>query len=84
MDSNKQLDTTKMVSDYKGYTIFFILHALTLITAFTWHQLIQDYISTFQKNSALKLSVVFTFFITFISVFLHATFSKYSRKPDDI
>ncbi len=84
MNTNKHIDTNKIASDYKGYTIFFILHALTLITAFTWHQLIQDYIGTFQKNSALKLSVVFTFVITFISVFLHATFSKYSRKPDDI
>ena len=37
-----------MVSDYKGYTIPLYLR-LTLITAFTWHQLIQDYISTFQK-----------------------------------
>ena len=48
------IDTKKIVKEYKGTTIYFILHALTLITAFTWHQLIQDYIGTFKKYHALK------------------------------
>lgn len=82
--TNNVIISNKFVSDYKGYTVFFILHALTLITAFTWHQLIQDYIGTFKSFNALKMSVVFTLLITFISVILHIYLSKYSKKPEDM
>ena len=78
------ITSNKLVSDYKGYTVYFILHAMTLITAFTWHQLIQDYIGTFKKFNALKMSVVFTLLITFISVFLHVFLTKYSKQPEDM
>ena len=37
--TNNILTSKKLVNDYKGYSVYFILHALTLITAFTWHQL---------------------------------------------
>lgn len=73
-----------IVDDYKGYTIFFILHALTLITAFTWYQMIQNYIGTFKTKNILGVSVVFTLFITLLSVILHVYLSKYSRRPDDM
>ena len=82
--TNNILISNKLVNDYKGYTVYFILHAMTLITAFTWHQLIQDYIGTFKKFNALKISVVFTLLITFISVFLHVFLTKYSKQPEDM
>ena len=82
--TNSVITTNKLVSDYKGYSVYFILHALTLITAFTWHQLIQDYIGTFKKINALKMSVVFTLLITFVSVILHIFLTKYSKRPEDM
>ena len=77
-------DKNNIVKSYKGYTVFFILHALTLITAFTWHQLIQDYIGSFKNINVLKLSTVFTLFITLFSVAMHVYFGKYSIQPDDM
>lgn len=82
--TNNILTSKRFVNDYKGYSVYFILHALTLITAFTWHQLIQDYIGTFKKINALKMSIVFTLLITFISVILHIFLTRYSKKPEDM
>lgn len=80
----KVITSKRIVSDYRKYSIYFILHALTLITAFTWHQLIQDYIGTFKKFDTLKISIVFALLITFISVTLHIFLTKYSKQPEDM
>ena len=72
------------IRSYEGYTIYFILHALTLITAFTWHQLLQDYLGTLSsKQKALTFAFIYAIIITVVSVTLHIFLGKYSIQPDD-
>jgi len=80
------INTKEILSDYKKYSIFFILHAFTLITAFTWHQLMQNYLESIKSRTKhiFKIALLYALFITSISVFLHVTFGKYSKRPSDI
>lgn len=74
---------TTVIVNYRGYSIYFILHALTIITAFTWHQLIQDYINKYAIKGYLKIALIYALFITAISVILHSLLGKYAKPPSD-
>lgn len=69
---------------FRGYTIYFILHALTLITAFTWHQLLQEYLETLKSTSStIRFTLIYALFITIFSVLLHLILGKYAKEPDN-
>ena len=72
-----------VIGEYRGYSIYFILHALTIITAFTWHQLIQDYLSKYAIKGYLKIALIYALFITALSVILHSILGKYAKQPSD-
>ena len=81
----KDLEKTKKVFKIKfeGYSIYFLLHSLTLITALTWHSLIETQLMSMKTSSSLYYAIGFAILITMTTVLLHMILGKYMIKPSD-
>ena len=69
--------------EFEGYSIYFILHALTLITALTWHGLLDKYLEPMNTSKSLHLGLLYALFITLLTVVLHIILGKKMIKPED-
>ena len=58
-------------TEFKGLTIYFILHSLTLITAFSWYGLIESQINRLKGGNNLLLTFIFVIFITLFTTIMH-------------
>ena len=58
-------------TEFKGLTIYFILHSLTLITAFSWYGLIEGQLNKLKGRNNLLLSFVFVICLTLLTAIMH-------------
>tara|TARA_E500000178_G_scaffold296798_1_gene303183 strand:+ start:2701 stop:2997 length:297 start_codon:yes stop_codon:yes gene_type:complete len=58
-------------TEFKGLTIYFILHSLTLITAFAWYGLIEGELNKLKGRNNLLLSVIFVVCLTLLTAIMH-------------
>jgi hypothetical protein len=69
--------------EFEGYSIYFILHALTLITALTWHGLLDKYLGALNRSDSIHVGIIYAIFITILTVILHMMLGKKMIKPSD-
>ena len=68
---------------FEGYSIYFLLHSLTLITALTWHSLIESKIINVKSSMSIYYSIGYALIITMVTVLLHMILGKHMIKPND-
>jgi len=68
---------------FEGYSIYFLLHSLTLITALTWHSLIESKIINVKSSRSIYYSIGYALIITMVTVLLHMILGKHMIKPSD-
>lgn len=69
--------------EFEGYSIYFLLHALTLITALTWHSLLDKHLGALNTGKSLHVGILYALFITLLTVVLHIILGKKMIKPED-
>ena len=81
----KNLEKSKKVVQVKfeGYSVYFLLHSLTLITALTWHSLIDTQLVSIKSTRSIYYAIGYAILITMITVLLHMILGKYMIKPSD-
>lgn len=67
----------------EGYSIYFLLHSLTLITALTWHSLIESQLVSMKSSNSIYYGIGYAIIITLITILLHLILGKYMIKPAD-
>ena len=67
----------------EGDSIYFLLHSLTLITALTWHSLIDSQLVSMKSSSSIYYGIGYAIIITLITVLLHLILGKYMITPSD-
>ena len=68
---------------FEGYSIYFLLHSLTLITALTWHSLIESKLISVKSSRSIYYGIGYALIITMVTVLLHMILGKYMIKPSD-
>jgi hypothetical protein len=68
---------------FEGYSIYFLLHSLTLITALTWHSLIESELISVKSSRSIYYGIGYALIITMVTVLLHMILGKYMIKPSD-
>lgn len=67
-DLEKKKDINK---EFRGLTIYFILHSLTLITAFSWYGLIEGQLNKLKGRNNLLLTLIFVICLTLLTAIMH-------------
>lgn len=68
---------------FEGYSVYFLLHSLTLITALTWHSLIETQLVNVKTSRSIYYAIGYAILITMTTVLLHMILGKYMIKPSD-
>jgi hypothetical protein len=90
----KNMETEKIVKNieksqqilkikFEGYSIYFLLHSLTLITALTWHSLIESKLISVKSTRSIYYGIGYAIIITMVTVLLHMILGKHMIKPND-
>tara|TARA_B100000035_G_C20611104_1_gene384035 strand:- start:170 stop:472 length:303 start_codon:yes stop_codon:yes gene_type:complete len=58
-------------TEFRGLTIYFILHSLTLITAFSWYGLIEGQLNKLKGKNNLLLTFIFVICLTLFTAIMH-------------
>jgi hypothetical protein len=69
--------------EFEGYSIYFLLHALTLITALTWHGLLETHLGSLKSSNSSYVGLLYALFITVLTVVLHIILGNKMIKPED-
>ena len=80
---NMELGQQTLKIKFEGYSIYFLLHSLTLITALTWHSLIESKIINVKSSRSIYYSIGYALIITMVTVLLHMILGKHMIKPSD-